>query len=363
MTTGHPRTATRLLAVDNLRVVLTALVVLHHVAVTYGHIPMWYYVESAHDASGLALDIFVVMNQAFFMGFFFLISGFFTPASFDRKGGRAFVRDRLLRLGVPLLVFVVLLRPLVTLPQYLAQGRGVPYAEFYLRTWDPGPMWFAEVLIVFAVAYAVWRGLRDGRAEGAPSAPPRLRSLALFAAALSVATFVWRLAVPTGTYVPVLGLPSPDYLPQYVAMFAAGAVAFRRGWFETLPRATGRAGLVTAAVAAATLLPLAATTEGVLSQAATAAWQSFFAVGVIAGLVVIFRERFDRQGPLGGFLSAHAYTVYIVHPIVLVAVALAFRGLEAPAVVKFAVVAVLSLPLCWGLAYLVRSLPGARRIL
>ncbi|WP_328808686.1 acyltransferase family protein [Nonomuraea montanisoli] len=363
MKTEHPRTATRLLAVDNLRVVLTLLVVLHHVAVTYGNIPMWYYVEDARDPSGLALDILVVVNQAFFMGFFFLLSGFFTPASFDRKGGRAFVRDRLLRLGVPLLVFVLLLRPLVTLPQYLAQGGGASYAEFYLRTWDPGPMWFAEVLIVFVVAYAVWRGLRRAGQEEAPAAPPRFRSLLLFAAGLAVATFVWRLAVPTGTYVPVLGLPSPDYLPQYVAMFAAGPVAFRRRWFETLPRRTGRAGLITAAVAASTLLPLSATTKGVLSSAAGAAWQSFFAVGIIAGLVVIFRERFDRQGPLGGFLSAHAYTVYVVHPIVLVAVALAFRWLEAAAVVKFAIVAVISLPLCWGLAYLVRSLPGAKRIL
>ncbi|GAA2295480.1 acyltransferase [Nonomuraea roseoviolacea subsp. roseoviolacea] len=363
MKTEHPRTGTRLLAVDNLRVALTALVVLHHVAVTYGDIPMWYYVESAHDSSGVALDVLVVVNQAFFMGFFFLISGFFTPASFDRKGGRAFVRDRLLRLGVPLLVFLLLLRPLVTLPQYLAQQRKVPYAQFYLSTWDPGPMWFAEVLIVFAVAYAVWRGLRRGGEEEAPAAPPRFRSLLLFAAGLAVATFVWRLAVPTGTYVPVLGLPSPDYLPQYVSMFAAGTVAFRRRWFETLPRATGRAGLITATVAAATLLPLGAMTDGVLSSAAMAAWQSFFAVGLVAGLVVIFRERFDRQGPLGRFLSAHAYTVYIVHPIVLVAVSLAFRWLEAAAVVKFAVVAVLSLPLCWGLAYLVRSLPGARRIL
>ncbi|MBN6056613.1 acyltransferase [Nonomuraea sp. RK-328] len=358
----EPRTATRLLAVDNLRVALTALVVLHHVAVTYGNIPLWFYVEPARDPSGLALDILVVVNQAFFMGFFFLISGFFTPASFDRKGGRAFVRDRLLRLGVPLLVFLLLLRPLVTLPQYLTQGGDVSYGEFYLRTWDPGPMWFAEVLIVFAVGYALWRGVRGGREE-APSAPPRLRSLALFAAGLAVATFVWRLAVPTGTYVPVLGLPSPDYLPQYVAMFAAGTVAFRRRWFETLPREIGRAGLITAAVAAATLLPLSVSAKGALSWAAAAAWQSFFAVGVIAWLVVLFRERFDGQGPFGRFLSAHAYTVYIVHPLVLVAVALAFRPLEAAAVVKFALVAVISLPLCWGLAYLVRSLPGARRIL
>ncbi|MEV0143680.1 MULTISPECIES: acyltransferase [unclassified Nonomuraea] len=370
MTTGT-RSATRLLAVDNLRVVLTALVVIHHVAVTYGNIPVWFYVEPARDPSGLALDILVTLNQAFFMGLFFLISGFFSPGSHDRKGGRAFVRDRLVRLGVPLLVFLVLLRPLVTLPQYLAQGRGMPYAEFYLRTWDPGPMWFAEMLIVFALAYTLWRRRRGGRDDGpedgsgepAPQSPPDVRTLALFAAGLAAATFLWRLAVPTGTYVPFLGLPSPDYLPQYVAMFAAGAVAFRRGWFESLPRRTGRLGFVVAAVALAVPLPLSAITTGALSSAATAVWQSFFAVGLIAGLVVLFRERFDGQGPFGRFLSAHAYTVYVVHPIVLVGVAVALRGLEAAAVVKFALVTAVSLPLCWGLAYLVRSIPGARRIL
>ncbi|MDR8413335.1 acyltransferase [Nonomuraea sp. 3-1Str] len=373
--TTETRSATRLLAVDNLRVVLTALVVIHHVAVTYGNIPVWFYVEPARDPSGLALDILVTLNQAFFMGLFFLVSGFFSPGSHDRKGGRAFVRDRLVRLGIPLLVFVVLLRPLVTLPQYLAQGRDMPYAAFYLRTWDPGPMWFAEVLIVFALAYALWRRMRAGREgarEGAPEgrpevtarqSPPSVRSLALFAAGLAAVTFLWRLAVPTGTYVPFLGLPSPDYLPQYVAMFAAGTVAFRRGWFERLPRRTGRLGFVIAAVAVAVPLPLSVLTTGAPSWAATALWQSFFAVGLIAGLVVLFRERFDGQGPLGRFLSAHAYTVYVVHPIVLVGVAVALRGLEAAAVVKFALVSAVSLPLCWGLAYLVRSIPGARRVL
>jgi hypothetical protein len=33
--------------------------------------------------------VFVTLNQAFFMGFFFLIAGYFTPASFDRKGAWA----------------------------------------------------------------------------------------------------------------------------------------------------------------------------------------------------------------------------------------------------------------------------------
>ncbi|MFI7639847.1 acyltransferase family protein [Nonomuraea sp. NPDC049400] len=351
---------TRLHSIDNLRTVLTVLVVVHHVAVTYGHIPLWYYTEPAKDPSGILLDILVTFNQAFFMGFFFLISGFFTPGSYDRKGGRAFVRDRLVRLGIPLLAFLLLLRPLVNFGGY-AQLDGVPYWRFYLVSWDPGPMWFAEVLIVFALAYALWRSLRAPLDQR--PAPLRFGSVALFTAGLAVVTFLWRFLVPTGSYVPVLGLPTPNFLPQYVAMFALGCVAFRRGWFETLPARAGRLGLVAAGVSTAVLLPLSGMTSGAAASALTAAWESAFAVSMVIGLSVLFRERFGEQGPRGRFLSDHAFTVYIVHPLVLVAVGYGLRWLDAIAIVKFTIMLVVSLPLCWALAYLVRSLPGAKRVL
>ncbi|MEV7008549.1 acyltransferase [Streptosporangium sp. NPDC051022] len=357
---GGRKAATRLLAIDNLRIVLTVLVVIHHVALTYGDIPLWFYVEPAKDPSGRLLDLLVMVDQAFFMGFFFLISGFFTPGSHDRKGGRGFVRDRLVRLGVPLLVFLLLLRPLVTLGVY-ADYAGMPYWKFYIGSWDPGPMWFVEVLIVFVLAYALWRRLK-GPLETRVSVP-RARWIVLFTLGLSAATFLWRFPVPVGTYVPVLGLPSPFFLPQYVAMFAAGLVAFRRGWFETLPRRAALLGFLAAALVSATLLPLSFVTDGPVAQALTATWESTFAVGLIVALVVWFRERFDHQGPRGRFLSEQAYTVYVIHPLVLVAVGYALRGLNAAAIVKFAVATVIALPLCWGLAYLVRSLPGAKRVL
>ena len=38
------------------------------------------------DAENLPLTLLTAVNQAFFMGFFFLVSGYFTPGSYDRKG-------------------------------------------------------------------------------------------------------------------------------------------------------------------------------------------------------------------------------------------------------------------------------------
>jgi len=102
--------------VDRIRVVLTAFVVLHHTAITYGAPGGWYYNELplTLSLSGLLLILFVSVNQAYFMGFFFLLAGYFTPGSYDRKPLGQFVVDRLLRLGVPLLVFAFVLDPLTS---------------------------------------------------------------------------------------------------------------------------------------------------------------------------------------------------------------------------------------------------------
>ena len=94
-TTARPTTGTRLNCLDNIRVLLTAFVVLHHAALTYSDIPLWYYTEPPHDGSSVALDVFLAFNQAYFMGFFFLIAGFFVPGAVDRKGVGRFARDRL----------------------------------------------------------------------------------------------------------------------------------------------------------------------------------------------------------------------------------------------------------------------------
>jgi glucans biosynthesis protein C len=80
--------AERLSYIDNIRIVLTALVILVHVAVTYGAVGDWTYTDP-HPSDTLTevlLTLFVIDCQSFFMGLFFFLAGFFTPGSYDRKG-------------------------------------------------------------------------------------------------------------------------------------------------------------------------------------------------------------------------------------------------------------------------------------
>ena len=104
----------RLFYIDHLRAALVALVVLHHVALVYGAGAPFYYVEPPlnNPLAYLALLVFVLFNQAWFMGALFLLAGYFTPGSFDKKGPGYFLKGRLFRLGIPLLIFYFVLGPL-----------------------------------------------------------------------------------------------------------------------------------------------------------------------------------------------------------------------------------------------------------
>lgn len=74
--------ATRSYYIDNLRILLTALVVMHHWAITYGAPGLWYYNEgNTSEIASIFLALFVATNQAFFMGMFFMISSYFLDKS------------------------------------------------------------------------------------------------------------------------------------------------------------------------------------------------------------------------------------------------------------------------------------------
>lgn len=142
----------------------------------------------------------------------------------------------------------------------------------------------------------------------------------------------------------------------------------------------GWAGFATAISAAVFLFPLAfsgkmfsiefpealsnAFAEGGHWQAAVyAAWDSAMAVGLCFGLVVLFRQVMDARGSVGASLTRHSYTVYVIHIPVVVFLAVMLRNVEMEHLLKFGMAGVIAVPLCFGIAAVVRKIPFASKVL
>jgi peptidoglycan/LPS O-acetylase OafA/YrhL len=386
----------RLLFIDNLRILLIALVIMLHLSVTYGGAGSWYYKEGRPDAiSFVVLSWHNGASQAFFMGFLFMISGYFTPASYDRKGPRRFLIDRLLRLGIPLLCYDFIINPLLAYPLIKARAwdfdrsyrefLAMYYTEFHIGT---GPLWFVETLLIFAVIYVLWRFfikhllrvkrgakyLACGFTAGLSPIPGNM-TIALVTFALGAVTFAVRIRLPMGWAFEPLNLQFP-FFPQYICFFIIGIIAYRGDWFTRIPKSAGRFWLSIAVIFIVVLFPvlfvLGGAPTGNVSQFAGGAhwqclaysvWEQFVGMAMTVALLVLFRERLNRQGTLAKVASASTYTAYIIHAPVIVLLALALRNVRLYPLLKFSLVAAVAAPICFALGNFIRKLPLARRIL
>ena len=238
-------------------------------------------------------------------------------------------------------------------------------------------MWFVEVLLAFCAVLMRWL------AGSGPGVPPLRRSTrcesdrhshSRWGSSASLRSRCCRpsggLVVPDGQYWRIVGLSTPAYLPQYAEPFRRWTVACRRGWVQALPVSAGWFGLKQALTATVAVGPVAMLARSAFA-ASTRTWgQILFAIwGLVLrrrrdrGSAVLCRQQLNRQGTLAAVMSQHAYTVYIIHPLVLVGLGYSLRWLHAIAIVKFTVIVVLGIPLCWAVAYLIRGLPYARRVL
>lgn len=222
----------RLLFVDNLRILLISMVVIQHVAVTYGAVGSWYYHDpSTNLLTAIILTSWTGIGMASGMGFFFFIAGYFTPRSYDRKGSKSFLLDRLVRLGIPLLIYDLLLDPLVV---YIASGPRESYWSFYGTYLLPergianGPVWFIAVLLAFTLIYGVWRWLTRNQKHLAARTGklPSYRAIFGFIFSLGLVSFVVRIWWPAGSIFQLLNVPV-GYLPQYISFFILGMIAYR----------------------------------------------------------------------------------------------------------------------------------------
>ncbi len=393
-----PAAIARDASLDYLRAFIVLLVLLHHSVLAYA--VMW---PAQPRIFGIlpapivdpqrwaGFDILAVFNDTFFMALMFLLSGLFAWPSLERKGAARFLRDRILRLGVPFIVAAGILMPLAYYPSYAVAGAdpGVPaYAHAWLSLgfWPGGPAWFIWLLLVFDAVAAGLHWLRV-RWMANVQAPRHLdvyrRPPAFVAALLAVSLLVYfpmELIFGADSWATLGAFSLQSSRPLlYAAYFLAG---IQMGAFHAqsgvLARSAGlarrwpiwvSAGLVAFALRLAFIVtlvvPLAAAHQPLpLTLRLLGDLTLVLCCGTISfAFIAIFRRFATAHRPVFDSLSASSYGMYLIHYPVVVWLQYALLAAPLGPIAKGAIVFVGAVALSWGIAVALRRVPVIARVL
>lgn len=364
--------------IDHLKVVLTMLVILHHSFIAYGAPGGWYYSQKTTLTGAIIpMTVFVAVNQAFFMGFFFFLSALFVPSSYDKKGPVKFITDRLVRLGIPLLFYSFVLSPFLSFISYKwAYGQSATYLQYLggFHPWvDFGVLWFVAALLIFTVLYALYRVTTTRLAKVVKL--PTVTTILFFAVIIGLVSYVVRIIFPVGWVLKPLGFQLAHF-PQYIALFILGLIAARSKWLNDADLKTGTRMRTIAICLVVIGFPLLFVLRKVLDfpvewftsgthwqQAWYAIWEQLVGFTIITALLCIGKHKWNNPSAFLNNLSRSTFAVYIFHPLVVISLTVAASGWAVDPAVKVLLVAPLAVLFSFLLGMLLVKIPGVNKII
>ena len=328
---------------DNLKVFLTVLVIFHHAGQAYGNGGGWAYQPSNPDEFLPWIWHFFSVNAGFFMGLFFLISGYFVPASYDRQGGRVFVRKKLMRLGIPLL-FIGVITSAIT------------------GTLEVAHMWFVESLLVFCLIYALIRKFCRP-VSGECSSKPTIPGLLILGLIIGIGSFFIRKVSPQDNWIMVPLKIEPAHYLQYVVLFVVGILAGRFRWFEKMSNVTGAVSLLAGAALGVGMYIIGDNEWSGFVWKWYGIYESLMCVFLCFGLIWLFRQEFSRTSPFMQWCAAQSYGAYVFHLLLMLGIQFATDTIWMGAFGKFIFIGISTTVVSYLLTWLVRMIPGMKSIL
>jgi len=383
-------------AIGYLRAFVTVLVLAHHAVLAYvpfaAAVPVslaaqpriWqaFPVVDAQKWGGFGL--FTSFNDIFFMSLMFFVSGLFVWKGLERKGSGTFLRDRMLRLGVPFVAAAAIIAPLAYYPTYLQMGRrGLAgyYREWSaLGTWPAGPAWFVWVLLAFdCVAAALFAMIpRWGEAFGG----------FLTRAARRPAVFFGILvAASAAAYIPMALVFNPfvwvefgpfffqtsrilHYLVYFLTGAAVGACGTEGGLFAPDGKLARRWPLWCVAAVIFFGAAIAVFLAAIAAQNSPYKWGTVGGVtfalscgaSCLASLALFVRfARKPRR--IFDSLRDNAYGMYLVHYPFASWLQLALLNANLPGAAKGIIVIIGTVALSWGATAALRRIPAVARVI
>ena len=344
---------------DNLRAFAMLAGVLFHAALAYSPMAQGFWL-SADPQQHALFDVFAWASHLFRMPLFFCIAGFFTALLWQKAGGMAFAKNRLLRVALPLLLFL----PLLTLAMHGVLQFGLAYVSQpsalmqlikpMLSAGSPAELpfstmhlWFLyHLLFLYVLTYCARTLLSDALQDRLLALPPRLLLLLLVLCMLPPLSLV-----PAPVPAPEWMFPALWALWFYGLFFACGYVMFRHG--DALARYSADRRV---------LLGLGTLSYAVFYQLLPAdlraqqpqGWTKLVVIFCEASgalcwtlAALLYAKRYlNRSNPLLRYLSGVSYWVYLVHIPLLFLVQFGMTDLPWPAGAKYLVAVLATLSGC-----------------
>jgi peptidoglycan/LPS O-acetylase OafA/YrhL len=339
------------------------------------------------SARWFGFDLYCALQYVYLMYLMFFLSGLFVWPSLERKGAKAFLLDRFLRLGLPFLIGVYLLMPATYYATYRVTAADPSWSAFWsqwlaLPMWPNGPMWFLSSLLAFNVVAAGLFQLapRVGKYLGQLSADADLHPIRYF---LKLA-FVSGLA-----YFPLAAVYQPwewvdigpfgfqaslilQYFVFFLASLGIGAYGFERGLLAAdglLARHWNYWLIGALAAFILWIVPTAIVTEA--GEAAPFGMQAVADLGLVLssaaccfGVLAVFLRFFSGTfSPILNSLAENAYGIYFVHYIFVIWLQYFLLDAPLPAIVKAALVFGLTLALSWAVTVALCRIPFGARVI
>ncbi|QZT38469.1 acyltransferase [Halosquirtibacter xylanolyticus] len=361
--------------IDNLRILLTCLVIIHHLAITYGAQGLWYYLEpSSNIITTTLLTWLVAINQSFFMGMFFMLSSYFLYFSATKNSSPKVIKDKLIRLGLPLLVYMFALSPIVNGICKIGYGRDVTWRDFVMdiHHLGAGPLWFVVALLLFSIVALIFK--ESWLSHKNDNHRFHFKNTILIALFTAMISFIIRCIIPLGYSLPILNFQL-GHFAQYIVLFYVGLCLAKQNWLDQIQLLSPKKWLIIVLCLIFIFFPLVFVINSLLGGNITSfmggvnwqslafcIWEQLTGFGIIILLIQLFQQKYNHTDALMKTLAQNTYLVYIIHPIILATCSVMLKDIPLTKGLKFIILSPTCIFLTFFLSIQIRRIPIIRKV-
>jgi glucans biosynthesis protein C len=379
----------RVFFLDNVRYLLVFLVVVFHMTCSYSHYTTWW---AVNDDNSVFFDYLLLFLDIFLMPVLFFIAGYFTLPSIDRRGTWLFIKNKIIRLGIPWLIGVFLLPPMRIYIYECSRGvesiglwknfvktigKAATFRTGFITSFDQfnhSHFWFLTLLLSFFVVFALLHHGRDRRSIAIHSEIPSDKSIISILVLICVITTILTLLMfllfgkdpsnrePWIIIASVIQFQTTRVL-LYIICFGLGIYAFHKNWLSsglfsqnlffwiviTILLMIGKE------IAFASLVNHFTPIVGIIHVAL----KSFLVFSIIMTLMAFGGKCWNNGNKLNRVFARNSYIVYLIHFVIVLSIQLLmYKWLNVSIYFKFVIGSILSIVLSFLLSeFVVRRYP------